>query len=354
MNNLNRILVTGGAGFIGSHTCLVLLEKGYEVVVIDSYVNSYKKSLERVIQLLKSKKEIKSVNIKIVKADIRDEKSLDKLFLEYQSSGKPIEAVIHFAGLKSVKDSVNNPLQYWDVNVNGTINLLRVMNKYKCKTIVFSSSATIYGLSNNRPLKEDAEVKPINPYGKTKVAIEQLLNDAYHSNPNEWRIANLRYFNPIGAHSSGKIGEASIGIPNNIFPYITQVAAGILDKLTIFGNNWPTSDGTGIRDYIHVMDLAEGHISALEYLNENENQIINLNLGTGIGTSVLELVDTFQRVNNINISLEFASRRIGDSCTVIGDNYLAVSLLGWSPKKSIEQMCIDGWKWQSLNPKGYQ
>ena len=354
MNNLNPILVTGGAGFIGSHTCLVLLEKGYEVIVIDSYVNSYKKSLERIIKLLKLNKEINGVNLKIVKLDIRDEKSLGKLFLEYQSSGKPIEAVIHFAGLKSVKDSVVNPLEYWDVNVNGTLNLIRVMNKYKCKTIVFSSSATIYGLSNNRPLKENTEIKPINPYGRTKVAIEQLLNDAYDSNPNEWKIANLRYFNPIGAHTSGMIGEASIGIPNNIFPYITQVAAGIHDKLTVYGNDWPTLDGTGIRDYIHVMDLAEGHIYALEYLNENENQIINLNLGTGIGTSVLELVETFQRVNNINISLEFASRRVGDACTVIADNNLAVSLLGWSPNRSIEEMCIDGWRWQSLNPKGYQ
>jgi len=354
MNNLKRILVTGGAGFIGSHTCLVLLEKGYEVIVIDSYVNSYKKSLDRVVQILKLNKEIKSVNIKIVKIDIRDEKSLDKLFFEYQSSGKPIEAVIHFAGLKSVKDSVANPLQYWDVNVNGTINLLRVMSKYKCKTIVFSSSATIYGLSNNRPLKENTEIKPINPYGRTKVAIEQLLNDAYDSQPNEWKVANLRYFNPIGSHTSGMIGEASIGIPNNIFPYINQVAAGILEKLTVFGKDWPTLDGTGIRDYIHVMDLAEGHISALEYLKENGNQIINLNLGTGKGTSVLELVDTFQRVNNINISIEFTSRRIGDSCTVIADNNLAVSLLRWSPRRNLEEMCIDGWKWQSLNPKGYK
>ncbi len=348
-----KILVTGGAGFIGSHTCLALLEKGNEVVAVDSYVNSHKKSLERVIEILKLKRSIRNVYIKIINADIRDEKILDKLFLDHQNAFKPIQAVIHFAGLKSVQESVLKPLHYWDVNVNGTINILRVMNRYKCRSIVFSSSATIYGLSNAKTLTENTEIKPINPYGRTKVAIENLLNDLYYSNPEKWKIANLRYFNPIGAHPSGLIGESPIGVPSNLFPYITQVAARKLEKLTIFGNDWPTSDGTAIRDYVHVMDIAEGHVSALEYLVENKNQIINLNLGTGSGTTVLELLHTFEKVNNLKIPLEFAGRRVGDACSVVADNTLAKICLDWSPKRFLEDMCIDGWRWQSLNPEGY-
>ena len=346
-----RILVPGGAGFIGSHTCLALLEKGYEITVIDSYINSHKNSLQKVLDILKNNNKAKSIDIEI--ADTRDENSLDKIFLKYKDLGNPIEAVIHFAGRKSVKESVLDPLLYWDVNVNGSIRLLRVMDKYNCRTIIFSSSATIYGVSNSLPLKENTEIKPINPYGRTKVAIEQILNDIYYSQTDKWKIANLRYFNPIGAHSSGLIGEAPLGIPGNIFPYITQVAAGILDELTIFGKDWPTLDGTCIRDYIHVMDLAEGHIATLEYLNNFENKIVNLNLGTGLGTSVLELIDTFEKVNNVKISKNFSGRRIGDSCEVIADNNLAISSLNWSPKRDLEKMCLDGWKWQSLNPKGY-
>ncbi len=349
-----RVLVTGGAGFIGSHTCLSLLEQGYEITVIDSYINSNKKSLHRVLELFKSNNRIDNLDIDIKKADIRDENILDTLFLKYKNLGKPIEAVIHFAGLKSVKESVKKPLLYWDINVNGSINLLRVMDRHDCRTIVFSSSATIYGLSSNLSLKEDTEIKPINPYGRTKVVIEQILNDTYNSQNDKWKIANLRYFNPIGAHPSGMIGEAPIGIPSNIFPYITQVAAGVLDKLTIFGNDWPTFDGTCIRDYIHVMDLAEGHIAALEYLNNTDSHIVNFNLGTGLGTSVFQLVDTFERVNNLKISKNLSHRRIGDSCTVIADNSLALSLLKWSPKRDLETMCLDGWKWQSLNPEGYK
>ncbi len=349
-----RVLVTGGAGFIGSHTCLALLEQGYDVVVIDSYVNSHKKSLERVLEILKNNKRIRKLDIQIKKVDIRDKEVIDKLFSEYEGLGKPIEAVIHFAGLKSVKDSVLNPLIYWDNNVNGLINLLSIMKRYKCRTIVFSSSATIYGLSNNEPKAENSEINPINPYGRTKATIEQILNDLFNSEPEEWKIVNLRYFNPIGAHISGLIGEDPIGFPNNLFPNITQVAAGKLNKLTIFGNNWPTPDGTCIRDYIHVMDLSEGHIFALEYLIKNDSQIINLNLGTGKGTSILELVNTFERVNNIKIPIEVSSRRIGDCSKLIADNSLAVSCLGWTPKRSLEEMCCDGWKWQLLNPIGYK
>ena len=349
-----KVLVTGGAGFIGSHTCLELLQKGYEVVVLDSYVNSNKKSLQRIKDIVKDDTKIKHQSIQIFEADIRDEKKLDKLFLEAQRIDKPFQAVIHFAGLKSIKDSVDKPLLYWDANVNGSIKLFSVMNKYQCKTIVFSSSATIYGASKNKPLKEDSDINPINPYGKTKASIEQILNDIYDSNPEEWKIANLRYFNPIGAHFSGMIGEDPMGIPNNIFPYITKVAAGNLDKLIIFGNDWPTKDGTGVRDYIHVMDLAQGHISALEYLVKSEHQIINLNLGTGLGTSVLELVETFERINNIKVPFEFSGRRAGDCCTVLADNSLACSSLDWIPVRNLEQMCSDGWKWQMLNPTGYE
>ena len=348
-----RILVPGGAGFIGSHTCLALLEKGYEITVIDSYINSHKKSLQRVIDIVKKNNRVENISIDIEIADIRDEKSLEKIFIRYKDLGNPIKAVIHFAGRKSVQESVLDPLLYWDVNVNGSINLLRVMDKHNCRTIVFSSSATIYGFSNSLPLKENSEIKPINPYGRTKVAIEQILNDIYKNQIDKWKVASLRYFNPIGAHSTGMIGEAPIGIPNNIFPYITQVAAGISDELTIFGKDWPTLDGTCIRDYIHVMDLAEGHIAALEYLNNFEDKIVTLNLGTGLGTSVLELIDTFEKVNNIKIAKKFSSRRIGDSCTVIADNCLAVSCLNWSPKRNLEEMCLDGWKWQSINPEGY-
>ena len=349
-----KVLVTGGSGFIGSHTCLVLLEKGYEVVVVDSLVNSKKTSIKRVVQLIKSNKNIKNVYIEIEIFDIRDEKALDELFLNHERLGKPIEAVIHFAGLKSVKESVQNPLLYWDVNVNSSLTLLRVMNRYQCRAIVFSSSATIYGLSDNMPLTENKEIKPVNPYGRTKAAIEQLLNDIFQSNTGKWKIANLRYFNPIGAHPSGMLGEAPLNTPNNIFPFITQVAAGKHEKLIVFGDDWPTEDGTGIRDYIHVMDLAEGHISALKYLLKNENQIINLNLGTGVGTSVLELVKTFERVNNVNIPIGFSNRREGDVSTVIADNSLAISCLDWYPIRGLEEMCRNGWKWQSLNPYGYK
>ena len=348
-----KVLVTGGAGFIGTHTCLVLLEKGFEVIVIDSYINSNKKSLDRVIQVFKNQSTEK-FNLNIQIADIRDEKTLDEIFLKCQRINKPIQAVIHFAGLKSVKESVMNPLIYWDVNLRGSINLFRVMHRYKCKIIVFSSSATIYGSSNNKSLHEKIEIKPINPYGRTKAAIEQLLGDIYSSDPNEWKIANLRYFNPIGAHPSGLIGESPNGVPNNIFPYINKVAAGEIDKLTIFGDNWPTHDGTGIRDYIHVMDLAEGHILALEYLMKNNNQLINFNLGTGLGTSVLELVNTFEKVNNIKIPFEFGKKRIGDCSTIIADNAKAIKYLDWLPKRNLEDMCIDGWKWQKLNPEGYK
>ena len=350
---MTKILVTGGAGFIGSHTCVALLENGYEIIVLDSFANSQAKSLTRVIDMFNPKTEDKNIPIQIIRGDIRDDKILDKLFSESLQINNPITAVIHFAGLKSVEQSVFNPLLYWDVNVNGSIRLLKAMTKYNCSTIVFSSSATIYGLSNQKILVEDTEIKPINPYGHTKAVIEQLLENIYESSPDNWRIANLRYFNPIGAHSSGLIGENPVGKPNNIFPYITQVASGKLDKVNIFGNDWPTIDGTGVRDYIHIMDLAEGHIAALENLLCDKSKIININLGTGLGTSVFELINIFERVNSVKIPYHIVSRRKGDLASIIADNSLALTYLDWSPKRDIEQMCIDGWKWQLLNPKGF-
>tara|TARA_B100000965_G_scaffold406824_1_gene449215 strand:- start:9863 stop:10909 length:1047 start_codon:yes stop_codon:yes gene_type:complete len=343
-----RVLVTGGAGFIGSHTCVVLLEKGYEIIVLESFANSHEKTIKSLLEIVKLKKTINGKHIEILRADIRDEEILDKLFSDSHKLARPIQAVFHFAGLKSVRESFNNPILYWDVNVNGAIKLLRVMDKYNCRTIIFSSSATIYGLSD-KPLLETSEIKPINPYGKTKAAVEQLLNDIYCRNSDSWRIANLRYFNPLGAHPSGMIGESPMGIPNNIFPYITQVAVGKLEKLTIFGRDWPTIDGTGVRDYIHIMDLAEGHLAALEYLLEGNSKIVNINLGTGLGTSVLELINTFELVNNINIPYEISSRRKGDVATLIADNNLALSCLKWTPKRSLKKMCSDGWKWELFN-----
>ena len=348
-----KVLVTGGAGFIGSHTCLVLIEKGYDVIVIDSLVNSHKDSIERVIELLKPIKNTNNVNIQFVKLDIRDEKALSKLFLYHQTLNKPIQAVIHFAGLKSVKESILNPLRYWDVNVNGTINLLKVMESYKCRTIVFSSSATIYGPNSINPIKEDSVINPINPYGQTKAVAENILSDIYNSKPKLWRIANLRYFNPIGAHPSGVIGENPLGIPNNIFPYLCQVAIGKREKLKIFGNNWPTQDGTGVRDYIHVMDLADGHTNALEHLFSKDAQIINLNLGTGKGTSVLELINTFEMVNSCKINYDFTARRDGDGPASIANPSLAFKLINWKTKRDLKDMCKDGWEWQKRNIDGF-
>ena len=345
------ILVTGGAGFIGSHTCLSLLEKGYNIVVIDSFINSNKLSLERVKDLVSEKN---SIQLNILKGDIRDQNLLNDIFLNYKSKKKPITSVIHFAGLKSVKESVINPIKYWDINVNGALTLFSKMKEYECHNIVFSSSATIYGKSNQIRISEKTQINPTNPYGQTKAAIEKILYDLFSSKKEPWKIANLRYFNPIGAHESGLIGESPLGIPNNIFPFLTKVAQGNLEKLNIFGNDWPTKDGTGVRDYIHVMDLAEGHIAALEFLlSNNKSQIINLNLGTGLGTSVLELVRTFEKVNNVNINYKFVPRREGDVANVVADNRLAKSILNWQPRRSLEEMCLDGWNWQCLNPKGY-
>lgn len=350
---MGYILVTGGAGFIGSHTCLLLLEKGYEIIIVDSYLNSSKKSLERVKKI----REIKSKNFNdkmhIYNGDLRNKDLIKKIFKDAKESKKKIDCVIHFAGLKAVGESIINPLKYWENNLCSTINLLNVMESYSCNKMVFSSSATIYGTSKKQNLTEDTTINPINPYGKTKASIEELLSDIFNNPSQSWSFANLRYFNPIGAHESGLIGENPIGRPNNIFPFITQVAQGKFKYLSIFGNDWPTPDGTCIRDYIHVSDLAEGHIFAMEKILYGNPKLLKINLGTGIGTSVLELVNTFSKVNNIEIPYIFTKRRDGDFSRVVADNKLAKDLLKWEPKKSIEEMCKDGWNWQKNNPKGF-
>ena len=351
---MTKILVTGGAGYLGSHTCLALIEKGYEVIVIDSFINSNPKSLKIVEQIhinnLGGKQKAK---IKVRKGDLRNIEDLRRLFSEEIDQGESIDGVIHFAGLKAVNESISNPLMYWENNLVSTINLLKVMKENECKNIVFSSSATVYGLSNKTNISENSPLKPINPYGNNKETIEKILNDLFKSSSKHWCIANLRYFNPIGAHQSGLIGENPVGLPNNIFPLILKVASGKLSHLEIFGNDWPTPDGTCIRDYIHVMDLAEGHLKTLEFLFKNKSQILNLNIGTGRGISVLQLVNTFEKINNVKIPVEFVNRRLGDACRVVADNTLAKTVLNWSPSKNIKEMCKDGWQWKVLNPNGY-
>ncbi len=349
---MKSILVTGGTGFIGSHTCLCLLEAGFHVVIVDSNINSSPLVVDR-IKLIYKKKLGSNDEINFFKGDIRNENFLEEIFLLSSKNGKPISAVIHFAGLKAVGESVLFPIKYWDVNVTGTISLLKVMEKNNCKTIVFSSSATIYGEGSSLCLTELSKIKPKNPYGFTKASIEQFLENIFESDKKNWRVINLRYFNPIGAHPSGFLGEDPIGEPNNLFPYICRVASGQYEKLKIFGNNWPTNDGTGIRDYIHVMDLAEAHTSALNFLIANKPQFININIGTGKGTSVMELLITFKKVNKCKIPYVFVERRKGDSPIIVANNDLAVHLLNWKPIRNIEEMCIDGWNWHKNNPKGY-
>ena len=350
---MSTILVTGGAGFVGSHTCVSLLEKGFKVIVLDSNINSSPIALERVEDILKIKQKPHE-KIVFEKGDIRDEIFLRNIFAKAVKRYSAIKAVIHFAGLKSVRESVFEPLSYWDSNLIGTLSLLKVMNDFNCKTIVFSSSASIYGSEVTTPIVENSPIKPNNPYGNTKEAIERILYDLFISTSNsEWRIANLRYFNPIGSHKTGLIGENPNDVPNNLFPLICGVAIGKYEKLNIYGNDWPTQDGTGVRDYIHVMDLAEGHLLVLELLIKEKPQILSMNLGTGRGTSVLELIRAFEEVNSVKIPYSFSNRREGDNAFVVADNNLAKSILNWEPRMSIEEMCRDGYLWQIKNPNGY-
>ena len=334
------ILVTGGAGYIGSHTCVELLNEGYEVVVVDNLSNSSEKSLERI-------EEITGKKLTFYKVDLRDK---DLLFVIFEK--EKVEAVIHFAGLKAVGESVRKPLEYYDNNIVGTLNLCEAMKKYDCKNIVFSSSATVYGDPHAVPIVEDFPLSATNPYGRTKLMLEEILQDL-HVSDSEWNVILLRYFNPIGAHKSGRIGENPKGIPNNLLPYITQVAVGKLEKLGIFGNNYNTPDGTCIRDYIHVVDLALGHVKAIEKLKENKGVLV-YNLGTGIGYSVLEVIGAFEKASGIKIEYEFQARRAGDIAKCYADASLAKKELNWVANLGIEEMCEDSWRWQSNNPNGYE
>ena len=335
------ILVTGGAGYIGSHTVVELLENGREVVVVDNLCNSSEKSLERV-------KEITGRDVKFYKADILDKAALEEIF-EKES----IESVIHFAGLKAVGESVAKPWEYYNNNITGTLVLLEVMKNHGCKNIIFSSSATVYGDPAFVPITEECPKGVCtNPYGWTKSMLEQILTDIQKADK-EWNVVILRYFNPIGAHISGKIGENPNGIPNNLMPYITQVAVGKLQQLGVFGDDYDTHDGTGVRDYIHVVDLAKGHVKALRKLEENAGLCI-YNLGTGTGYSVLDMVKSFEKANGVPVPYAIKDRRPGDIATCYADATKAKNELGWEAENGIEEMCRDAWRWQSQNPNGFE
>lgn len=334
------ILITGGAGYIGSHTCIEMLNAGFDIVVIDNLDNSSSESLKRV-------EKITGKNVKFYKEDVRNREALKKIFSE-----NSIEAVIHFAGLKAVGESVREPVVYYDNNLISTIVLIEVMNEFGVKKIVFSSSATVYGVAEEMPLAEGMPLGAINPYGRTKLFIENILTDLYTAD-NGWCVALLRYFNPIGAHKSGLIGEDPKGIPNNLMPYISQVAVGKLEKLHVFGNDYKTVDGTGVRDYIHVVDLAAGHVKAIEWALRNTG-CEAFNLGTGNGTSVLQLKDAFEKASGIKIPYVIDPRRPGDPDEVYANADKARNLLGWTAEYGIEEMCEDTWRWQKNNPNGYE
>lgn len=336
------ILVTGGAGYIGSHTLIELSNAGYDFVVYDNLSNSQKESISRVEKIINK-------HVFFEQGDIRDRKSLEQLFCRYD-----IDAVIHFAGLKAVGESVANPLDYYDNNVNGTLVLLEVMKEFGCKKIVFSSSATVYGDPHTTPIKEDFPTgNTTNPYATSKYMVERILKDLYTSD-NEWKIAILRYFNPVGAHESGLIGEDPNGIPNNLMPFISQVAVGKREFLSVFGNDYDTHDGTGVRDYIHVVDLADAHIKALNYLtNMQITNILITNIGTGVGYSVLDVVKAFEKASGVNIHYKLVPRRAGDIAKYYADPSYAKAILGWEATMDLETMCRDSWRWQSTNPNGY-
>jgi len=334
-----KILVTGGAGYIGSHTCVELLNSGYDVVVIDNLCNSHQESLNRVQQ-------ITGKSLTFYQGDIRDENILDKIFSQHQ-----IEAVIHFAGLKAVGESVEIPYEYYQNNVAGTLTLLGMMKKHHIDKFVFSSSATVYGEPETVPITEDFPTSATNPYGRSKLIIEEISKDLYKAD-NNWNIVLLRYFNPVGAHQSGLIGEDPNGIPNNLMPFISQVAIGKREKLSVFGNDYHTPDGTGVRDYIHVVDLAKGHLKALEKLQQSRG-LFTYNLGTGKGYSVLDMVKAFEKASGKEVPYEIVARRKGDIATCYADTALAKKELNWQADFGIDEMTQDTWRWQSQNPNGF-
>jgi UDP-glucose 4-epimerase len=334
------VLVTGGAGYIGSHTMLELLASGFEVVCIDNFCNSLPEAIRRVEQLA-------GRSLRLVEGDIRNEAVLNQAF-----ASAPISAVVHFAALKAVAESVARPLDYYDNNVGGTVALLRACQRVGVHRFVFSSSATVYGVPEHLPLTEDMRLSAVNPYGATKIAVEQMLRDACNAEP-RMSVVSLRYFNPIGAHESGRIGEDPRDVPNNVFPLISQVAIGRRERLSVFGNDWPTPDGTGVRDYVHVVDLAQGHVRALQF-SQSRAGFVPINLGTGRGTSVLELVGAFERASGCAVPYAITARRAGDVAACWADASRARELLDWVAERSLEQMCADGWRWQQANPQGYR
>lgn len=334
-----NILVTGGTGYIGSHACVELLNAGFTVTVIDNLSNSKEQVIERI-------QAITGRQVKFIKTDLRDRPSLEQLF-----SDSVFDTVMHFAGLKAVGESTQIPLTYYQNNVTGTLTLLEVMQQHQVNNIIFSSSCTVYGDPVTLPVTEAFPLNPASPYGKTKLIIEEILTDLYHSEPG-WNISLLRYYNPVGAHESGRIGEDPNGIPNNLFPYISQVAIGKLEKLSVFGNDYPTKDGTGVRDYIHVVDLAKAHLKAQEQQASNPGLVI-YNLGTGIGYSVFEIIKAYEQVSGKNIPYEIVARRAGDIPAVYADPTKAETELAWKAEKDIVKMCEDTWRWQSQNPDGY-
>ena len=336
-----KILVTGGSGYIGSHTLVELIIEGHSPVVIDNFSNSSPIVLQRVF-------EITGVHVSIYNLDIRDKNGLRKVFTEHED----IEAVIHFAGLKSVGESVSKPIMYFDNNVSGSLSLFDVMEEFNCKNLIFSSSATVYGDPDYCPIKESSPLGITNPYGRTKFMIEDILRDLYASD-SEWSIVILRYFNPIGAHKSGLIGEDPSGIPSNLIPFISQVAVGQREKLSVYGGDYPTPDGTGVRDYIHVMDLARGHLKGLENLQKQQG-LVTVNLGTGRGYSVLEMVKAFEKASNKLVPYEVVARRPGDVAACYADAAYALDVLDWKAEFHIDRMCEDVWRWQSMNPNGYK
>lgn len=342
---MSSILVTGGTGYIGSHTVVALIEAGYNPVIVDNLINSKAIVLKRITKITGKKPPF-------YKIDLRDTAALDKVFHKH-----PIASVIHFAGLKAVGESVAEPLRYYENNILSSISLFFVMAKHNIKKIIFSSSAAVYGEASIIPIKEDAPMRPTNPYASTKLIIENILHDIYIADP-AWRVILLRYFNPVGAHQSGLIGEDPQGIPNNLMPYISQVAVGRRKLISVFGKDYPTKDGTGVRDYIHIMDLAEGHIAALKKTEKTtsgktKQKPLIINLGTGRGYTVLEMINAFAKASNKKIPHKITKRRPGDIAACYADTTLARKLLGWKTKRGLADMCADAWHWQSTNPTGY-
>ncbi|PWB39709.1 MAG: UDP-glucose 4-epimerase GalE [Rhodocyclales bacterium] len=339
MKSAKKILVTGGAGYIGSHACVELLQAGHEVVVVDNLCNSRREALGRI-------ERIAGRAVAFHEGDVRDAATLRGLFREHA-----IDAVLHFAGLKAVEESIARPLDYYDNNVGGTLALCEAMAEAGVRRLVFSSSATVYGDPDAVPVGEDHPLRPANPYGRSKAMVESILQDLFRSDP-AWKIALLRYFNPVGAHESGLIGEDPGGVPNNLMPFIAQVAVGRREALNVYGNDYPTPDGTGVRDYIHVVDLARGHLAALEKL-EAASGVLTVNLGTGRGYSVLEVVEVFRQASGRDIPYRIVARRPGDVAACYADPGLAARLFGWRAERGLEEMCRDAWRWQSMNPDGY-